>query len=85
MTHAAYWDKAAQKYAAKKIANPAAYAATLAATRSFLKPGDTVLEMGCGTGGTAITLSERVAHVTGTDISREMIRIAQGKLAGSRV
>lgn len=85
MTHAAFWDKTAPKYASKKIANPRAYEATLAATRNFLKPDDSVLEIGCGTGGTAIALSPAVAQMTGTDISREMIHIAKVKLTDSRV
>lgn len=44
-----------------------------------LQPGWRVLELNCGTGQDALWLSERVGHVTATDISGEMIRIAEEK------
>ncbi|MEL6287025.1 MAG: class I SAM-dependent methyltransferase, partial [Pseudomonadota bacterium] len=40
-----------------------------------------VLELGCGTGSTALLLAPSVAQITGTDISGEMVRIANGKAA----
>lgn len=44
-----------------------------------LQPGWRVLELNCGTGQDALWLSERVRHVTATDISGEMIRTAEEK------
>lgn len=44
-----------------------------------LRPEWRVLELNCGTGEDAVWLSERVRHVTATDISGEMIRTAEEK------
>ncbi len=76
-----FWDKIARRYAAKSIADQAAYEKTLARTRAWLKKDHTVLELGCGTGSTAILHAPHVRHITGSDISPEMIAIANEKLA----
>lgn len=76
---ATFWDKVAPKYAKSKIRDMEAYEYTLERTQSYLKPSDTVLELGCGTGSTALALAPHVEQFVGTDISQEMIRIAQGK------
>lgn len=74
-----FWDRVAPKYAEKPISNPDAYQETLARTRSYLGRDDSVLELGCGTGSTALTLSDAVAEILGTDISSGMIDIAREK------
>ncbi|MFQ1702487.1 class I SAM-dependent DNA methyltransferase [Loktanella agnita] len=79
MTDASFWDKVAPKYALSPIGNPQAYEYTLDRTRSYLKNTDQVLEMGCGTGSTALLLASSVDHLTATDISPAMIAIAKGK------
>ncbi len=76
---ATFWDKVAPKYAESKIRDMAAYEYTLERTRSYLKESDAVLELGCGTGSTALLLAPDVRQITGTDISSQMIKIAQGK------
>lgn len=76
-----FWDSIAKRYAARQITDVAAYEALLADVASRLNPGDRVLEIGCGTGGTAIRLASHVASYTATDFSAEMIRIARSKLA----
>lgn len=78
-TDAAFWNKAAEKYAASSIGDQAAYEYTLGRTQSYLKPSDTVLEIGCGTGSTALELAGCVARYVGTDISEEMIGYARAK------
>ncbi len=78
---AKFWDNAAEKYARDPIKDMDAYTYTLERTRSHLKPGDTVLEIGCGTGSTALLLAESVETYHGTDISDEMIKIARRKVA----
>jgi len=55
------------------------YDQTMARTRTYLRPGDKALELGCGTGTTALRLADAVGHLTATDISSEMIGIAHGK------
>ncbi len=74
-----FWDKAADKYAASPVKNMPAYEHTLDRVRAHLKPTDKVLEIGCGTGTTALKLADAAGHITGTDISGRMIEIAQGK------
>lgn len=76
---ARFWDRAARKYAADPISDMAGYERTLERTRHYLKSGDTVLEVGCGTGTTALRLAPSVARIVGTDISDGMIAIAREK------
>lgn len=44
---------------------------------SLIPDGSTVLDVGCGTGGFALKLSERSRSVTGVDVSEKMIRTAR--------
>ena len=76
-----FWDRAARKYAADPIADMAGYERTLERTASLLKASDTVLELGCGTGTTALRLAPRVRQIVATDVSGEMIAIAREKAA----
>ena len=78
---AKFCDKAAAKYATNPIKDMAAYTYTLERTRSYLRDSDTVLEIGCGTGSTALLLAESVGTYHGTDIFEAMIKIARGKVA----
>ncbi|MEJ6396559.1 class I SAM-dependent methyltransferase [Yoonia sp. 208BN28-4] len=82
MPDAEFWNRAAPKYAKSKIGDQAAYQETLERMRNLLKPTDTVLEIGCGTGSTALQLADRVAQYHATDVSSGMINIARGKLDG---
>ena len=75
----AFWDRYAPKYAAKLIANPSAYEAKLNHVRSLLAPADHVLEIGCGTGGTALKLAASCAHITASDVSAKMTNYARSK------
>jgi ubiquinone/menaquinone biosynthesis C-methylase UbiE len=75
-----FWDRIAPKYARQRVGDPAAYEAKLARVRALLHTTDRILEIGCGTGSTALRLAPDVAHITATDISRGMIDIAQSKL-----
>lgn len=78
---ARFWNRFADRYAARPIKDVAAYEALLEDVAARLKPDNRVLEIGCGTGGTAIRLAERVAQYVATDFSAEMIRIAKAKPA----
>jgi len=77
---AQFWDKAAAKYAKSKIGDPGAYETTLARTRSYLKAEDQALELGAGTGTTALHLAGSVARYTVSDGSTAMIDIAREKV-----
>lgn len=74
---ARFWDRAARRYAASKIGDEAGYERTLARTRALLGPSDAVLELGCGTGTTALRLAPHVGRILATDVSPEMIAIAR--------
>jgi ubiquinone/menaquinone biosynthesis C-methylase UbiE len=78
-----FWDKLARKYAAAPIADMAGYERTLARTRDLLAPSQRVLEIGCGTGTTALRLGPCYGHLVATDVSPEMIAIAREKLAAA--
>ncbi len=68
-----FWDRAAEKYAKSPIADMASYTTTLERTRNYLSPNDIVLEIGCGTGSTALLLAGDVSHITASDLSANMI------------
>ena len=74
-----FWDRAAERYARRPVKNVAAYEKTLERTRAHLSPGDEVLELGCGTGTTALKLAGSVKRLTASDISAAMIGIAKRK------
>lgn len=74
---ARFWDKIAPRYAARPVSNPEAYARKLALTRAHLRPDMTVLELGCGTGSTALAHAPHVARIVATDISEAMLAIAR--------
>lgn len=76
---AKFWDKVADKYAAAPIRNEDAYNATLDRVRAVLNPSDTVLELGCGTGTTAIALARSVSHIIATDVSEAMLAKGRDK------
>jgi len=56
------------------------YTETLNRMKAILQPHHRVLEMGCGTGSTALELAPGVDRYIGTDVSTGMIEIAQSKL-----
>jgi len=80
-----FWDKKAEGYAASPISNMDVYNQTMDQTRTHLDTGGRVLEVGCGTGSTALLLAENVAHITGTDISGNMIQIARDKAIAQNI
>ena len=80
-----FWDKIADRYARKPVADEAAYQKKLRVTREYLPPDMDVLEFGCGTGSTAIAHAPYVKHILATDISSRMIEIAQGKADAGKV
>lgn len=74
-----FWDKIAEKYAKQPIADEAAYQKKLAVTREYFRPDMEVLEIGCGTGSTAILHASYVKHIRAVDFSGSMIAIAKKK------
>jgi ubiquinone/menaquinone biosynthesis C-methylase UbiE len=78
-----FWNRAAPSYAKSRIKDLPGYERTLARTRELLDRSATVLELGCGTGSTALRLAPSIGHITGTDISREMISLADARKAAA--
>lgn len=74
-----FWNKVSRKYAKSPIKDMDAYNRTMERTKFYLSRQDAVLEVGCGTGSTALLLADHVGRITASDISSEMIRIAKGK------
>lgn len=74
-----FWDKLARKYASRPVDDMEAYAKTLERTVEHLGPQDRVLELGCGTGTTALLLADSVGDYLATDFAAEMIVIANEK------
>lgn len=74
-----FWDKMADRYAKRAVSDEASYAATLDIARGYLVDDAHVLELGCGTGSTALRMAGDVAQYLGTDISPRMIEIAAQK------
>jgi arsenite methyltransferase len=81
----AFWDRIANDYARKPVADPSAFERKIAVTRERIRPGDTVLDVGCGTGSLALILAPHAAQVHGLDVSPEMTRIAREKATAAGV
>lgn len=80
-----FWDRIAKRYEKKPVGDEAAYQRKLATTRDFFRSDMQVLEIGCGTGSTAIAHAPYVAHIRATDFSEKMIEIARDKAAEAGV
>jgi len=76
---ARFWDRIAERYSRRPVADEAAYQRKLQVSREYFRPDMEVLELGCGTGSTAIDHAPFVKHIRAIDISSKMIEIAQGK------
>jgi len=80
-----FWDRQAPSYAEKPVPDEAAYRTTLDRVRAHLAPTDRVLELGCGTGSTALALAPSARHILATDASERMLQIARQKAEAARV
>ncbi len=74
-----FWDRKAASYARKPVPDEDAYTRTLDRVRAHLTPNDRVLELGCGTGTTALKLAASARELVGTDYSERMVAIATDK------
>ena len=74
-----FWDRIAEKYASRPVSDQESYEKKLEITREYLRPDMKVLEIGCGTGTTALMHAPHVSEILATDISQNMIAIARRK------
>jgi len=80
-----FWDRIAERYSKRPVADEATYAKKLQVTRDYFRPDMEVLEFGCGTGSTAINHAPHVRRIHAIDISSKMIEIAQGKADAAQI
>ncbi|MCR9256923.1 MAG: class I SAM-dependent methyltransferase [Alphaproteobacteria bacterium] len=81
----AFWDRIAEHYAKKPVADEAAYRHKLDVSRRYFSEDMDVLEIGCGTGSTAIAHAPHVGTIHATDFSSKMIRIARDRAEEAEV
>ncbi len=80
-----FWNRVSEKYAAKPIKDGAAYERKLSLTQDQLASWMGVLELGCGTGTTAIHHASFVKVIHAVDISPKMIDIARHRASEAGV
>ncbi|MEM6371575.1 MAG: class I SAM-dependent methyltransferase [Pseudomonadota bacterium] len=80
-----FWSKIAAKYAASPISDMPAYEATLDRVVAHLPKGARVLELGCGSGATALRLAPHVHSIVATDFAQGMIDEANARPAAHNV
>ncbi|MEM9359118.1 MAG: class I SAM-dependent methyltransferase [Pseudomonadota bacterium] len=76
---AKFWDRWAERYSRSPIADEASYQHKLKITQGYFTHDMEVLELGCGTGSTALLHAPFVKHIRATDLSGKMLDIARGK------
>ena len=76
---ARFWNKLADRYSRRPISDEATYEKKLEITRQYFESNMEVLEIGCGTGTTAIAHAPYVKHILATDLAPRMIEIARDK------
>lgn len=80
-----FWDKVADRYSRRPIADEASYQKKLEKSQSYFRPDMELLEFGCGTGSTAIIHAPHVKRIRAIDISARMIEIAKARAAAANV
>lgn len=85
LTSRDFWDKTAEKYIKKPIKDQETYQRKLTITSEYLKSGDVVLEVGCGSGATSIYHANNVRQVVATDISPAMIQHANSAAKNANI
>lgn len=82
---AKFWDKIADRYLKQPITDVASYEKKLQVTQEYFQPNMEVLEIGCGTGSTAIVHAPYVKHIRAVDFSANMLDIAQTRAAAQSI
>lgn len=82
---ARFWNRMAKRYFNQPIKDKEAYQIKLETTQDYFHSDMEILEVGCGTGGTAIAHAPFVSHVTATDISSKMLSFAEARKASENI
>lgn len=82
---ARFWDRIAESYAGRPVADEASYLKKLVITREYFRPDMNVLEFGCGSGATAVSHAPYVKQVDAIDVSSRMLEIARQKAEAANV
>ncbi len=82
---ATFWNSLAKRYAMSPVADEESYQEKLRITRGYFEPNMEVLELGCGTGSTAITHAPYLKHIRAVDFSSKMLEIAATKAATAKI
>lgn len=80
-----FWNFIAKKYARDAIADEVSYQRKLSETRALFRDDMKLLEIGTGTGSTAIVHAPYVAHIDAIDVSHKMIAIARDKTTSAGI
>jgi ubiquinone/menaquinone biosynthesis C-methylase UbiE len=80
-----FWNRVARRYARARIRDEGAYERKIEITQRYFPPGAEVLEVGCGTGTTALRHASHAGHILATDFSSEMLAVARERAAEAGV
>lgn len=80
-----FWDMISSKYAASPIKDRLAYEEKIQKIKTYLKPDNIVLDIGCATGTQCGDIADSVKHVTGIDISGKLLSIAEQRKADRKI
>ena len=80
-----FWTLFARPYAAKPVSDDAAYRRKLDLTARYLRPDMRLLEVGCGTGSTALHHAPSVARIDAVDYAQAMVDIARSKAGAAGI
>lgn len=80
-----FWNFLAKSYAKNPVEDETSYQHKLVKSREYFTPDSNILEIGAGTGSTAISHSPYVNSILATDISDKMIAISNEKLVGNDI
>jgi len=76
-----FWNLIASKYAASPISDRTSYETKIQKIKSCLTKENSVLDIGCATGTQCGDIAGNVKQVTGIDISRKLLAIAEQRMA----
>lgn len=80
-----FWDKSASRFDQEEKKDVQTNIKIIDRTKKYLKPSDTVLDFGCGTGLISNEIADNVKFIHAVDISSKMIEIAKNKTENRKI